>query len=457
MPGPFDLVQVDPMQAQQEWRQTLATTAMQEARAQQEQLVVQETKQKIQAQAAAQEQQKKYQQALAQAQQKQTQQSSQIVSEGPDFMGQIESRMNIALSYGQLGDAEKLSKMANETKEKQAQALEHVQAAADKKAQAAVKRTELGEGLLTSVKDPQSYQQALEQYKSAAGEDDWYKYMKTQPYSPQLIDLAKSYLTKQRDAAAQEKDKAEALAVARNAASLEKLRRAQTAKDEYELQYAKTHDLAVNKAEGKPAVSKVGAVEALNTQQLIRAGQDVATGLNEILKLPVGAHMGTFSDVAFSHDPTFLGSAKKLMANKMTSDESQAYATRLAGVAVAAATIASGGRAARISQVEAESNALKELAGQSKQTALDKIHQASLKALRGIELSRPANDEQKEQLELVKSRLADIEQTTGSALENLKSGKAKKDAPQPNISKEEYSKLKPGDTFYFNGEKHTKD
>ena len=224
---------------------------------------------------------------------------------------------------------------------------------------------------------------------------------------------------------------------------------------------------AVKAGEPKPSVLhpdkgsgvvKISAAERTNADQMIRAGNELFTGFDEILKLPAGSSMGTFSDLAYANDPTFIGGAKKWLANKMTSDEAQKYATRLAGVNVAAAIIASGGRAPRVSQMEAEKAAIAELSGQSRQVFFDKIHQATLKAIRGVEITRPGDEQQKNNLELVMTRLKRIEEDTAAALKKGKSGRTSSGAvAQPNITQEAYGKLQKGDKFWWNGEEHTKE
>ena len=169
--------------------------------------------------------------------------------------------------------------------------------------------------------------------------------------------------------------------------------------------------------------AKISAAERLNADQMIRAGNELFTGFDEILKLGPTS-LGPFSDIAYHNDPTYLGSAKKWMANKMTEDEQHAYATRLAGVNVAAAILASGGRAPRVSQMEAEKQALAELAGQSHETFFDKIHQATLKAIRGIEISRTDDPQQLNNLKMVQSRLEAVEKETRDSLEKLRGAKA---------------------------------
>ena len=210
-------------------------------------------------------------------------------------------------------------------------------------------------------------------------------------------------------------------------AQLAALHKAQTRLEDMELA-AQTERAALAKKNGEPLPSvkhpdtkkdNVSGPERLNADQLIRAGNDLYTGLDEIMKLSPGAGLGTFSDLAYSKDPTFIGGMKKWMANKVTDNEMHAYATRLAGVNVAAATIASGGRAPRVSQMEAEKAAIAELSGQSRETALDKIHQASLKAIRGIEMTR-GTEEQKNNLELVKARLQGVLDTSEAGLEAIK-------------------------------------
>jgi hypothetical protein len=211
--------------------------------------------------------------------------------------------------------------------------------------------------------------------------------------------------------------------------------------------------------------AKVTGLERMTANRLILAGNDLYTGLDEIMKLPIGAGRGTLGDVAYSTQDTFTGSAKKWLANKMTKDESHMYATRLAGVGIAAATVASGGMAARISQVEAEQKAIGELSGQSRLVAIDKIHQAALKARRGLELANVKDPQQKEALDLVLSRLTEVEEKTGTILDRMKGGSArakepespKPDMSKPNVTQEEYAKLKPGQKFWYGGVEITKE
>lgn len=221
---------------------------------------------------------------------------------------------------------------------------------------------------------------------------------------------------------------------------------------EAKLKQQSEHADKVGKEGGKPA--KLSANERANADQLIRAGNEVFAGFDEILKMgPQGR--GTFADLAYHNEPSFIGAWKKWAANKITPDEAHMYAARLAGVNVAAATIATGGRAPRVSQMEAESQALSELSGQSRRVFYDKIHQASLKAIRGIELTRTDDPEQKQNLELVLKRLKRIESESKASLDKL-SKPTPQDPSRPNITKEAYDKLKPGDTYWWNGEQMTK-
>lgn len=165
----------------------------------------------------------------------------------------------------------------------------------------------------------------------------------------------------------------------------------------------------------QPGVRPITAAERMNADQMIRAGNEIYTGFDEILKLgPTG--LGAFADVAYTKDPTFIGGVKRWLGNKITADEEHMYAARLAGVNVAAAIVASGGRAPRVSQMEAEQAAIASLKGQSRHVYFDKIHQATLKAIRGIEITRAGDEEQQGNLNLIMERLKTIEKQTADAL-----------------------------------------
>jgi hypothetical protein len=219
------------------------------------------------------------------------------------------------------------------------------------------------------------------------------------------------------------------------------------------------------KDKGKPG-GQLSMAERLNADQLIGAANELYTGFDEILKLKPGTSMGTFADLAYSHDPSFIGGAKKWMANKITPDEMHKYAARLAGVNVAAAIIASGGRAPRVSQMEAEQAAVAELSGMSREVFYDKIHQATLKAIRGIERVRTGGDtELQNNLKLAKERLQGTLDQTEDALKVMQQAKTTRGGgrttpgaakAQPNITEAEYGKLQPGESYWFNGVRYTK-
>jgi len=223
-------------------------------------------------------------------------------------------------------------------------------------------------------------------------------------------------------------DKNRAIEAEQNA--LARLNKARASLEELELAVQRDRDAALRKngelpesvkrnpsKTGQPGQSgpKISAIERMNADQMIRAGNEVYTGFDEILKLgPQG--MGAFSDVAYTKDPTFIGGMKRWLGNSITADEEHMYAARLAGVNVAAAIIASGGRAPRVSQMEAEQAAIASLKGQTRRVFFDKIHQATLKAIRGVEITRAGDEQQQQHLTTIMDRLKEIEASTAKAL-----------------------------------------
>ena len=298
---------------------------------------------------------------------------------------------------------------------------------------------------------------------------DWFSlpYQYAKPYIDQLKNSSKE--AAQYIQIKSETSKNQAMAKEQEA--LARLNETRAKLEQMELDAARARTAAAVKAgEPPPSVKHPGkgsdkstAAERMNADQMIRAGNEMYTGFDEILKVGP-ANMGTFADLAYTKDPGFISGAKKWLANSITEDEMHMYAARLAGVNVSAAIIASGGRAPRVSQMEAEQAAIASLSGQSREVFFDKIHQATLKAIRGVEITRAGSPEQQANLDLITTRLKGIEKQTATALgiaSNYKEGSptspsAKSAGAQPNIGKDAYDKLKPGDKFWWNGEELTK-
>jgi hypothetical protein len=261
-------------------------------------------------------------------------------------------------------------------------------------------------------------------------------------------------------------------ATAAEQSALAKLNKVKTDLEEMEVKAQSARQAAAEKAgQLPPSIHDKGKggqltqAERTNADQLIGAANELYTGFDEILKLKPGAGMGTFADLAYSHDPSFIGGAKKWLGNKITDDEMHKYAARLAGVNVAAAIIASGGRAPRVSQMEAEQSAIAELSGMSREVFYDKIHQATLKAIRGVERVRTGGDEElQNNLKLAKERLQGTLEQTESALKVIQQAKPTSrrgggdSTPkvQPDITESAYNALKPGEQYWFGGVQYTK-
>jgi hypothetical protein len=188
-------------------------------------------------------------------------------------------------------------------------------------------------------------------------------------------------------------------------------------------------DRAVKAGEPIPSIHDkakgvLSANERMNAQMMTGAGNTLAIGLEEILKLPIGTGKGTFADLAYSDEPSFLGGAKKFLANTLTKDQQQFYATRLVGSNVAAATLANQGRAPRVSQMNAEEAALATLSGQSGLVAIDKVNQAALKALNELQATRTGGDlELENNLALTRRRFEHLVEVTTAIKEKLQNAK----------------------------------
>lgn len=300
--------------------------------------------------------------------------------------------------------------------------------------------------ILTGVTDESSFNRAKLMILSQnpnQGLPPWMglPFAQAKPYIDQYAKDSKEAVDKTRVRSEIEKNKA----VEVEQKALARLNAARAQLEELELRVQRDRVAAAEKAGELPDSTKraskkpgaagggkpISAVERLNADQMIRAGNEIFTGFDEILKLgPTG--MGAFSDVAYTKDPTFIGGVKKWLGNEITKDEEHMYAARLAGVNVAAAIVASGGRAPRVSQMEAEQAAIASLKGQSRRVYFDKIHQATLKAIRGIEITRAGDDEQANNLNLIMERLKAVEKQTADALKitsNFAGGPAPKSVP----------------------------
>ena len=342
---------------------------------------------------------------------------------------------------------------------------------AGKAAETAFKRAEYANNLATGIRDPQTFAQAQLRFLSdnpGVPMPGWMSlpYDQAKPFIQQIQTSSKEGMA----AAKTQSEIIKNRAAAAESAQLSKLNELRTSLEKMELEHQQERLAAARKAgqiapsvkhEGKEG-GQLTAMERTNADQMIGAANSMSTGFEEIMKLPLGTGMGTFADLAYSNEPSFIGGAKKFLSNKITSDESQMYASRLAGVNVAAAILASGGRAPRVSQMEAEKQATAELSGQSRLVAVDKIHQAALKGLNEMRRVRTGGDpELTNNNELAKQRLESIVEDTGNMLDKIKASKGTFRQPaagtKTDVTQDEYNKLKPGQTYWYGGTQHTKE
>lgn len=399
------------MGAANQWRQDLARTAQMESAARQDNQIEQQNDIKLQ----------QLRQNLQQHMQ--LVHDIQALPQTMPVMDKLMASADAALRQGQLDTANKLISGLSLLDARAASVEQRKAQADERQAKAASEKLALGEQLLTGVTDEQSYRTALEQYRATAGDDKWYQYMKAQPYSPAVVKQAQGFLTKQRSQVQEQLDRERIEAMRSDTARKIKLAEAQIEHWKKEEEIQRERATKNEKAGGPTAVSKIQATKNAN---MYNAASDVAMGLEEIMKLPV-AGMGTFADLAYSNEPSVTGSINKWLANKATNDEAHMYATRLAGLAVAATRIANSGDVPRMSQVEAEQRAIASLSGQSRRVYFDKINQAALKALNSLENTTPADEVQSELRDKQVARLQKIVEQTDKIL-SMKGKKAKAQA-----------------------------
>ena len=243
---------LDFLGAEQDWKQTLANTAIMQEKARQAPLVTQEYQQRLASQAF--EQQQKVKQAAADVQfQKDLSQISQTLP----LYKRLGQQADAAMRAGRYKDAETILQRANQALT--AESLQERRAAQAEEAKtksASIKQARALE-LLSGVNSPETKRLAEEMYKREFDEEaPTAKY----PYSPGLIQFATQALTKKRDAAAQAADTARADRARTAAGKAEVIAEAQKGLIEARTEAVRKKAAADGKAGGKPVVASRGEV-----------------------------------------------------------------------------------------------------------------------------------------------------------------------------------------------------
>lgn len=246
MANPFALTPVDFLGAQNAWQQDLAKTAGMESQARQGQQSEELNKQKI-----AQNQQAMQQHAALM-------QDVAAIPEALPAMERLSRVADAAITRGAFGEAEKILSTLSQLDARAANTELRKDAQDTKEQDAKLKRVGIGQQLMSGVTDAGGYDNAIEQYKTLAGEDEWYKYMKAQPYSPGLVTQAKGFLTKQETAGQADLAKARA-------------EQARAAAERSRVTGAASADLATARAaavrEGKQAATKAGGAKSATNEE----------------------------------------------------------------------------------------------------------------------------------------------------------------------------------------------
>lgn len=287
MGNPFELRPVDFMGAANQWRQDLARTAQMESGARQDRQVEEQNSLKLQ--------------QLRQSMQEHMQltRDIQALPETMPMMNKIAEAAGMALKQGQLDTASKMISNLSLLDARAASVEQRKAQAEERSAKANSEKMNVGQQLLTGVTDQATYDSALEQYRATVGEDKWYQYMKSQPFSPGLIKQAQGFLTKQRSETQEQLDIARKASLEADTARKRKLAEAQI---EHWKAEEKIQTERIEKSTKAGGGSPIAKIQATKNANMYNAASDVAIGLEEIMKLPV-AGMGTFADLAYSHDP----------------------------------------------------------------------------------------------------------------------------------------------------------
>lgn len=182
----LDLTTLDPMQAQQDWRQTLSGTAIAESKVGQQKAVTEEAQLRVQGIKHEAQSQADFQNTLA--------------GVAPDLpvMDKLSRISNAALASGRFKEAEQTLGMMAKMEAQGALQDERRAKTEEIKTKSGTERLEHMEGLLASGKDPESWRMVKQLYKQSYGEDDLYRLMENVDYSPKIVEAAKEFLTKKK-------------------------------------------------------------------------------------------------------------------------------------------------------------------------------------------------------------------------------------------------------------------
>jgi hypothetical protein len=269
------------MQAQQDWRQTLAATSVAESRASEE-------KTKAQAAKATFASDQEFQSALKK------------IAPSLPMMEKLSAIAGAAANSGKYREAEQTLAAMSQLENRESLKEQRAAAAQENKTKIAGQKTERQLTLLSGVKDEETKRIAEELYKQEYGEESpLAKY----PYSPKLVQMASEALTKKRSGTQEALDKARAVAEYARAARDNKVGEAQSKYYGARVDAIKEKSAAGTKAGGKLAEVKpeeLKTVEAklrvdhpgLSKEEADLASKEVAADAKDI---QLREH-GSFSD-----------------------------------------------------------------------------------------------------------------------------------------------------------------
>jgi len=187
----LSLTTLDPMQAQQDWRQTLAGTATAESKVGQQQAVTDLAQTRAKDARHQVDQGKQAEQSQADFQK-----TLSGIAEDLPVLEKLGKISNAALASGRFKEAEQTLGMMAKVEAQGELADQRRAKTEEAKAKTGTERLSHLMELVASVKDPESSRLMKELYKQSYGEDGLYKLLANMDYNPKIVEAAKEFLTK---------------------------------------------------------------------------------------------------------------------------------------------------------------------------------------------------------------------------------------------------------------------